>query len=99
MSRAADSRDAAARVKKAIEVAWRAGPALVGDKEVARLIRAAIRELMSGEDLELLRECADGAASSYTYPKGTPDHKQPTEWHEARKLQQLTARLAAASGR
>jgi len=85
-------------VARAVEAAWRAGPMLVGDREVGRMVRVAFRELVSDEDLALLEEYADGAERSYRYPTGTPDRQQPTEWHEARKLQKLAQRISIVRG-
>jgi hypothetical protein len=50
---------------------------------------------VSVEEVELVRESAQASLDSFAYPKGTPDHKQPTEWHEGRKLMALAERLAA----
>ena len=51
---------------------------------------------VSQEDIELVREHADGTISSNQYPKGTPDHKQPTAWHEGQTLLALATRMQAA---
>jgi hypothetical protein len=51
---------------------------------------------VTDEQVVLLGEMADSVVESFAYPRGTPDRKQPTEWHEGRKLQALHDALRRA---
>ena len=50
---------------------------------------------VSQEDIELVREHADGVVESFVH-RGAPAHKQPTEWHEGQTLLALATRMQAA---
>lgn len=91
MRRRADRREAATAVKNAVA---KAAMFRIPSAEARRIVRDVARALISDREMEYLHEQADGLESSNRYPKGTPDHKQPTGWHEGRALQKLVQRLA-----
>jgi hypothetical protein len=53
---------------------------------------------ISAEEVALVREQGECLVSSYQQwarPNAVPDRKQPTEWHEGKKLLALAKKLAA----
>jgi len=49
---------------------------------------------ITDEDMRLLKREVLSGITSYAYPQGTLDADQPTEWHQAKTLEQFAAKIA-----
>lgn len=72
---------------------------MTAKQAIARQIVRRVTVDVSLEEVELVREQGECLVASHAYPKGTPEWKQPTEWHEGRTLLALAEKLATARRR